>query len=593
MKFFNKATFISFIGVFFLLLGLYFFLFDSKEIFSFFIDVHLFNLSKYFLFYICFFLLILFFYKVFIFKNTFNRKSKLKTKIILIFSLISILPSLLIAIFAVFFLNNGVQQWFEAKVYKTVFQATKVSQGYIHEQEMAIKDAMSKYVYDINEKNISVDKLEKYLNQKIIFSTFDDAIIFKAKPIIVIAKVNSLFSVFNLEKILADKLEYISREKIYTAVHNNTLIGVVKVELLPEDVYFAVTKKIDSAMLDYVDETEGALSSYQNLRNNLNELKLKFILFFIVIVFFIAIAVIIIAMLFANHITTPIQNLVYATTTMDYENLSTKVPIIKTKDEIEILSKTFNNMSSKLRLQKRQIVQAQKALVWSDVAKKVAHEINNPLTPIDLSAQMLLKKFGKHHENNALFEKYIKNILQCVHNIKNIVSSFFHFAKLPVPTFKKCDIISLLGGVLESRNIVRDDISYFFKSNVKSLNFSCDRNQIHQLITNLILNAEESLSSSNIKLKKISLLINYDGKKLIKIFLLDNGDGFSNEIIKKATNPYITTKSRGIGLGLAISKRIIEDHSGKIELCNNYSESNAKMLGAKVAIYFEQNDEKI
>lgn len=223
-----------------------------------------------------------------------------------------------------------------------------------------------------------------------------------------------------------------------------------------------------------------------------------------------------------------------------------------------------------------ELLSAQRHAAWSDVARKIAHEIKNPLTPINLSAQRIAKKYKQYMPEDELenFEGYTSTIARHTADIAKIITEFSDFAKLPAPKFAKCDLAQILKDSVFSSRVSCPDINIELDM-PDSMQTVADPIQITQVFTNIIKNAAESITEKGKTDGKIMVIAQIS--KAIEIYIDDNGGGFPEELLDRLTEPYVTTRIKGTGLGLAIVKKIIEDHNGKIEL------SNIK-LGARVKI---------
>lgn len=224
---------------------------------------------------------------------------------------------------------------------------------------------------------------------------------------------------------------------------------------------------------------------------------------------------------------------------------------------------TFDDMT--------ELVQAQRLAAWSDVARKIAHEVKNPLTPIQLSADRLKTKFIPQVKDKDAFEKYLYTIIKHTSDIAKIIGEFSNFAKMKPPTLEEFDLVKLLKDLTSSKQYINTKIQYNFQSNRKSLKIYADQTQITQVIINLIKNAEESITSA-IKHKSSKGVIEVTVEKeknYVNILIIDNGKGFEQDIINRLTEPYFTTRTKGTGLGLAIVQKIIDDHKGKLDLYND------------------------
>ena len=217
---------------------------------------------------------------------------------------------------------------------------------------------------------------------------------------------------------------------------------------------------------------------------------------------------------------------------------------------------------------------AQRKAAWSDVARRIAHEIKNPLTPIQLSAERLQRKYAEHVDDQDSFAQCTDTIIKHVGDIGKMVDEFSSFARMPEPVLIAGDITKHIKDslILAKQahtnikfNIIKEDSEYLALS---------DAHQIRQVMTNLLKNAADSIDEKfikNIKSKSkdgvIDILLGYKDDDEIFIAISDNGNGFpKNEDIAKLTEPYVTHKEKGTGLGLAIVKKIIEDHNGNIVL---------------------------
>ncbi|USN46293.1 MAG: HAMP domain-containing protein [Pseudobdellovibrionaceae bacterium] len=213
------------------------------------------------------------------------------------------------------------------------------------------------------------------------------------------------------------------------------------------------------------------------------------------------------------------------------------------------------------------LLNAQRAAAWSEVARRIAHEIKNPLTPIKLAAQRLERKFGEEQKDPA-FHESISMIVQQVDDMKNLVNEFSQFARMP----KSRPTIANLKQVV-------DDALVLFREAHKSVAFSVvvdpdlpefmfDPDQIKRVVTNLVDNAVEA--TKDLAKPEVSIKINYDSKtKVVKLVTEDNGTGIPRHMMDRIFEPYVTTKDHGTGLGLAIVKRTVEDHNGYIRAFRN------------------------
>jgi two-component system nitrogen regulation sensor histidine kinase NtrY len=210
------------------------------------------------------------------------------------------------------------------------------------------------------------------------------------------------------------------------------------------------------------------------------------------------------------------------------------------------------------------LMNAQRAAAWREVARRIAHEIKNPLTPIKLSAERLQKKFGSSISDPA-FQESTSMIIKQVDELKNMVNEFYSFARLP----QLKPILSNLNVSIEEALVLfrtgHKNIQFLLEADESLPNFRFDPDQIKRVITNLISNAISALENQIQGQVRVST--KYDNLlKIVRISVLDNGPGIPGYLRNRIFEPYVTTKKDGSGLGLAIVKRIVEDHNGFIRV---------------------------
>ena len=213
---------------------------------------------------------------------------------------------------------------------------------------------------------------------------------------------------------------------------------------------------------------------------------------------------------------------------------------------------------------------AQRKAAWADVARRIAHEIKNPLTPIALATDRLQKKFRPADEGDAeKFDDYASIISRQVNDIGRMVEEFSQFARMPAPVLKKIDARKLLTEqkmLLDPNSQVSMDV--YLPEGDAPVYISADAGLMRQVITNLTKNSVENMQDNNIPAPKIKLSLQVIDEG-VKIVVRDNGSGFPVEDANMFLEPYVTTRDKGTGLGLAIVQKIISDHFGEIRLDNH------------------------
>ncbi len=236
------------------------------------------------------------------------------------------------------------------------------------------------------------------------------------------------------------------------------------------------------------------------------------------------------------------------------------------------------------------VVSAQRSIAWSEVARRLAHEIKNPLTPIQLSAERLQHKLaGKlSPEQEEMINRSTETIIGQVQAMKEMVNDFRDFAKTPTPQLKSVSINTLITEILG----LYEGSPLHKQLDQHCPNIMGDPTQLRQVIHNLLQNAQDATLEGphpNSPVEVKTELVPYgehDGmtQNAVRLTISDSGTGFPAKILARAFEPYVTTKSKGTGLGLAVVKKIIDDHAAKIEIRNRMQ--NEEVVGAKVSILF-------
>ena len=239
---------------------------------------------------------------------------------------------------------------------------------------------------------------------------------------------------------------------------------------------------------------------------------------------------------------------------------------------------TFEDISQQLADQRR--------AAWSDVARRIAHEIKNPLTPIQLAAERLQRRFGQHlAQDRGIFEQLTSTIIRQVGDLRNIVDEFSSFARMPKPVFRDENLQDIIGHAVFMFEVAHPDINFNYHPTSPAPMLISDRRQLGQAITNILKNAVESVQEkkkSDPVEGAISVdILQNDGRIYIKVG--DNGIGLPEDR-DRIMEPYITNRATGSGLGLAIVKKIVEEHFGEIKL------EDAPGGGAIVTLIFTPHD---
>ncbi len=524
-------------------------------------------------------------------KNDIDRKgSTVNRRYIVFFSMFTLIPSIMIAIFSLFLFSFALEKYLDKKITVAVNNSYEIAKNYIQEIRNKVESDIVLIGYDVNRNiNVFYDNPERFKN---ILKT--QRIIRNVDEIHLIDSLGNLIST----SIEDDKnyippdnqaLEMVFAEERSLKIINtyeNKSAAILKLNNFI-DTYLYVIKYLDEEISNYLTESETAINFYYTVENKRTGIKITFIFIYIVVVTLLLFLSISISIKFSSRFFRSISNLISASSNIGLGNLNTKVPEIETEKELEKLNKNFNFMIEKLKNQQEKLLINERHEAWENVARKLAHEIKNPLTPIQLTIDRLKDKYLKliNSPDKENFSENLKIILKQIKQIENLVNEFSDFARMPKPIFKKNNITKIVEDNIKLLKEIDRSIDINFVKPLKEIIFYCDNEQINRVILNLIKNSIESIQEKSSKgtdfIKKIDIEIT-NKNDYIRLTITDNGIGFSNTNLDNILKPYFTTKIKGSGLGLSIVNKIINDHNGNIKFI-------PKDTGAKIVINFSKN----
>ena len=507
------------------------------------------------------FLLLVFF--SLIFKNFYrfyytgkkNKKgAQTNLKYISLFSVFTVIPSLIVAIFSLFIFNFGVQNYFDKQITNAVNNSYDVAKNYMEENKenvmsdvilmsVGLNRASSEYYSNPNRfKNIV--RAEKILRK------IDDVYLIDSQGNVLLSDVRDITEEFIIPSDESYDEALLGKPVFISDNFSNKTTVMTKLNALV-DTYLYISRNIDPEILRYLNETEEAVSFYYSVENSQTGIKVTFAIIYIIVVTLLLFLSTSIAITFASRLTKPIVNLIGASDSISKGALDVKVPYLETDDEFKQLNKNFNSMIERLKEQQDKLLITERYEAWETVARKLAHEIKN---------------------------RQIKDI-------EKLVNEFSNFARMPRPILKKINIVNLINdSMLLTKLSSKSSIKLIKKTNQKYI--MGDLDQLNRVFINLMKNSEESF------LQKIEKNPDFKGNIYIEISnnndyiickIIDNGSGISDT--KKAMTPYFTTKKTGTGLGLPIVSKIINEHGGIFSIKKRNS-----VKGTEIKISFKKAD---
>ncbi len=631
---------------------------------------------------------------------------KLQKRIVLMFSLVTISPAIIVSIFSAIFFNLGIQSWFNERVQRTVEESRAVAEAYLAEHKENIRADAIAMAGDLEQvADLAVSNPQSFnrtVETQSALRVLTEAVVIQRNRIIAQGRFSFAFAFETIPQEFLERAE--KGDVVILPTEDDKVRALIKIPTIP-DGYLIISRLVDSKIIDHMQNAQGAVSEYEKLKDQLDRLQLTFSVGFVALALLLLLCSVWYGMVFAARLTRPIHYLVQAAERVRGGDFGARIENVINKDEFGTLSLSFNRMTEQLEAQRSELidanrrlderrrftetvlsgvsagiialshdkkltlfnrsssfilervgknlvdgehiiyflpeisellmqaeskpdngaegtitlgesdktitlhvrvtvehfgdqiegfiitfddittlVSAQRSAAWADVARRVAHEIKNPLTPIQLSAERIKRKYLKFiTEEEDNFIKYTDTITKHVADIGKMVDEFVSFAKMPSTRFAEEDIIELVRKSLFSAQIACPNYEFQLDAPDKPVLFNCDERQITQVMTNLLKNAAEAIdecSQRDIK-GQIKVSITQNSEK-IEIIVEDNGIGFKNGDTSKMLEAYVTTRSKGTGLGLPIVKKIVEDHNGLIKI------ENIASGGAKVVLSFLQ-----
>ena len=536
-------------------------------------------------------LLLVFFLMIFIeIKNSIKNEiaiegSRANRKYITFFSLFTLIPSILISVFSLFLFSFALEKYFDKKITTAVSNSYQLAINYVSTVRNKVESDIVLAAFDLN-KNVSIfnenkQRFENYLNsQKLV------------------RKLDAIFLIDNSGKLLMstdkNQIQYIppSTEQLKMVLNDerplkilnaykNTSAALMRLANY-DNTFIYIIKYLDPKISQYLTESSEALDFYYTVQDKRTGIKFSFAIIYIIIVTLLLFLSISIAIRFSSRFFLSINNLISASTNIGKGNLNSKVPEIKTDKELEVLNKNFNQMIDRLKYQQNKLLANERHEAWESVARKIAHEIKNPLTPIQLIIDSLRKKYSElfDEKNKESFLEKIKTINKQIKLIEKLVNEFSDFARMPKPIFKKNELNKI---IKDSINLMKtNDKDIVINFNTEEVHYvNSDTEQLNRVFINLLKNSIESLKEKHQKTGDFKKKINVEIQLIndyINIVVQDNGTGFTNNDLKTLSKPYFTTKKEGSGLGLSIVEKILNDHNGFIEFISQKEGAKIKIL---------------
>jgi two-component system nitrogen regulation sensor histidine kinase NtrY len=616
--------------------------------------------------------------------------SRMQTRIVAMFTMITIVPTVIVSVFSAWFFNFGIQAWFDERVSTALEESVAVAQAYLGEHKDIIRGDVLAMEGDLDREIedgiLTPAKLGNFVNAQAALRSLNEAMVLQHGHIL--AQTQLTFSLA-FERLPPDDLERADHGEVVVLLEEQDKVrALVKLKSLP-DAYLLVGRFIDSKVLAHVDSANGSVQQYKRLKSNIFGIQIQFSIVFVLLALLLLFGAVWYGMHFASRLIIPITKLVKAAERVRAGDFATRVAEGPKDDEVGTLARAFNRMTDELEKQRKDLIEAnrqldtrrrfseavlsgvsagilavtrdkhitlanpvaasllllpqnatlkgqlltravpefaplferssekagaqatgditlvrggktyvlhvrvtvehimdsiegyiitfdditellvaQRSAAWSDVARRVAHEIKNPLTPITLAAERLRKKYLPQITTDAeSYVRYVDTISKHVGDIGKIVEEFVTFARMPAPVIKREDIAALIRKAVFSEQTAHGEIAYQLSLDESPQYVLCDEQQISRAILNLLKNAAEAFEAREGHKGVIMVECHAEGGHC-RLRIMDNGPGFPPDKMHRLLEPYMTTRAKGTGLGLAIVKKIIDDHKAQLALEN-------------------------
>ncbi len=637
--------------------------------------------------------------------------ARLHVQIVSLFSVIAVLPAVLVAIVANVTIDRGLDRLFSGPTREVIQNSLIVANAYLHEHAQLIRGDILGMANDIAHARPLFDQDRATFRELLTASAASRnlpgaMLIDKDRNILETAQTGIQQSFTTPAPEFLSNVDE-NEPQIAVFIEANYVAAVIRLRAF-NDTFLYVARLLDPRVVAQLRQTQASVAEYAQLEARRLGIQVAFALMFAVIALTILMASVLIGLNFANWLVAPIRRLMNAANIVSTGDLHVQVPVHRSEGDLAQLGETFNKMTQELRTQRdelvsasdlidsrrrfieavlssasagiigvdasgsigilnrsaeklighaesetlghplsevlpelndmmktaregtqrlvqgqitinrdghernlsvrvsaeqtshsrdsyiitlddiTELVSAQRTSAWADVARRIAHEIKNPLTPIQLSAERIRRKFGRViTEDKAVFEQCTETIVRQVDDIRRMVDEFSRFARMPKPVIEGEDVADTVRQAVFLMRVGHPDIDIQAEIKEEPMRAQFDRRLISQALTNIIKNATEAIEAVPPEQPgrgRIDVIATREGDDIV-IDVIDNGIGLPKVSRARLLEPYVTTREKGTGLGLAIVGRVLEDHGGRIEL-NDAADIRPGARGAWMRLRF-------
>ena len=642
--------------------------------------------------------------------------SQLHTRLVMLFSVIAVIPTIVVAVFSVVLFDFGIRSWFTERIGAAVDASQAVAAAYLEEHRQNITGDALAMAIDLNRQAPFLmarpKQLMKFVQAQAAIRNLTEVVVFETSGK-VLAK-TGLSLTFDFEPFPETAFQKARNGEVATLTSEvDRVRAIVRLDSFV-DAYLYVGRFVDPEILSYIDNTKQATAEYNLLQGKRVDVQITFALIFAIVALLLLFSAIWVGLNLATQLADPVSRLITASEQISEGDLSIRISNTTDIGEFSLLNSAFNRMTHQLEVQRGDLIEAhriederrqfteavlggvssgvigldkdgninlpnksgaqllglsademmnkplqsiipemadlfemakiskkvdtnyfdqieslielirhnrqitlrtritaegnqgitngfvvtfdditelqsaQRTAAWADVARRIAHEIKNPLTPIQLSAERLKRKYlSAISEERDLFVSLTETISRQVSDIGRMVDEFSSFARMPAAKLAPHDLKLIVKAQVTLQSEANNNVQFSFKIPEEPVVVLCDDHQIRQMITNLIQNSIDSINAKSDEQNNVngSIQIQISKKSnFCYLEIIDDGIGLPAEISNRLTEPYVTTREKGTGLGLAIVAKIVEDHSGTFKIEDTIVSGSGVVVTVKIPL---------
>jgi nitrogen fixation/metabolism regulation signal transduction histidine kinase len=541
---------VSFFAIYFITTVYFSFVVDPLIVFQSIIEKRLLLITLLLLFSLMLFLVL---YNLFqVVRDRIGKKegSRFRLRLTLFFLIVTLIPVVPLALISNNLISRSINLWFVSGIEDSLMDALEVSKELYGKLTRESVEEWERFCLNCSEEEI----------KSIGFKTIDGVLSF--------SKEGDEMRVVFLKDL--EVTEYIDQNLKFSDIepHGWRRINTEKHDYLLTPVKsgagrrYVLIREIPDNIRNHTAQVSAGLQNYRTLKVIREPAKGIIILLFTALIMPFVLLSFYLSLLISREVTDPIKELVIATQKVAGDDLTYTINL-KAKDELKLLINSFNKMTRDLRVNKELLKHSERSAAWRDIARKIAHEIKNPLTPIKLSAERMLKLYDRNDSYREVLKKGITTILREVETITRMVNEFYEFARFPETRLGRHDVVPLINEILDLLKNTHREITFAFNHTTESAFIMIDAAQVRIALLNIIYNSINAVKENGI----ITISCypgSGPGNGSYIIAINDNGTGIDPDIRDRIFEPYFSKDGRGIGLGLAIVEKIVLDNKGRI-----------------------------